>query len=78
LTAIRVSVPPPGHGWAYEKLKRKVGDYATAAAAVVLTMAAGKVATCAIALTNLGPTPLLATAAAAGLIGSALDPADIK
>ena len=26
------------HGYAYEKLKRKIGDYATAAAAVVLTM----------------------------------------
>ena len=45
--------PPAGHGYAYEKLKRKVGDYATAAAAVVLTMAGGKVATCAIGLTNL-------------------------
>jgi len=30
-------VPASGHGYAYEKLKRKVGDYATAAAAVVLT-----------------------------------------
>jgi carbon-monoxide dehydrogenase medium subunit len=78
LTAIRVPAPPAGHGWAYEKLKRKVGDYATAAAAVVLTLAAGKVATCAIALTNLGPTPLLANAAAAGLVGSNLAPADVK
>ncbi|MES6530796.1 FAD binding domain-containing protein, partial [Cutibacterium acnes] len=32
LTAITVPVPPAGHGSAYEKLKRKVGDYATAAA----------------------------------------------
>lgn len=78
LTAIRIPVPPAGHGWAYEKLKRKVGDYATAAAAVILTMEAGKVATCAIALTNLGPTPLLATAAAAAVVGSALDPATVK
>jgi carbon-monoxide dehydrogenase medium subunit len=43
-----------------QKLKRKVGDYATAAAAVVLTMAGGKVATCSIGLTNLAETPLLA------------------
>ena len=42
------------HGYAYEKLKRKVGDYATAAAAVVLTMAGGRVATASIALTNVG------------------------
>lgn len=78
LTAIRVPVPPAGHGWAYEKLKRKVGDYATAAAAVVLTMAGGKVATCAIALTNLGPTPLLAGAAAALVVGTGLDAATVK
>ncbi len=47
LTSISIPVPPAGHGYAYEKLKRKVGDYATAAAGVVLTMANGKVATCA-------------------------------
>jgi len=45
LTAIRIPVPPAGHGYAYEKLKRKVGDFATAAAAVVLTLSGGKVAT---------------------------------
>ena len=38
VTAIRIPVPAAGHGYAYEKLKRKIGDYATAAAAVVLTM----------------------------------------
>ena len=64
LTAISIPVPPAGHGYAYEKLKRKVGDYATAAAAVVLTMSGGKVATCSIGLTNLSETPLLAEDAA--------------
>ena len=63
--------------YAYEKLKRKIGDYATAAVAVVLTMKGGKVAACAIALTNLGPTPLLAEAAAAALIGRIPDDAAI-
>src|SRR5262245_34142218 len=58
LTAISVPVQPAGHGWAYEKLKRKVGDYATAAAAAVLTMSSGKVTTCTIGLTNLSETPL--------------------
>src|SRR5262247_2059691 len=38
VTAVRIPAPPAGHGAAYEKLKRKVGDYATAAAAVTLTM----------------------------------------
>ncbi len=73
VTAVRIPVPPRGHGWAYEKLKRKVGDYATAAAAVVLTMSAGKVATCAIGLTNVADTPLWADAAAKILLGSTLD-----
>ncbi|MGO9396452.1 MAG: FAD binding domain-containing protein [Xanthobacteraceae bacterium] len=78
LTAVRIPVPPAGHGWAYEKLKRKVGDYATAAAAVVLTMSGGKVATCSIGLTNVGETPLWAQDAATILIGSALDAATVK
>lgn len=78
VTAIRIPAPPAGHGYAYEKLKRKIGDYATAAAAVILTMNGGKVATCAIGLTNLAETPLLAEAAAKAVIGSALDAASIK
>src|SRR6202522_3756666 len=57
LTAIRIPVPAAGHGYAYEKLKRKIGDYATAAAAVVLTMSGGKVGTCSIGLTNVAETP---------------------
>lgn len=78
MTSISVPVPPAGHGYAYEKLKRKIGDYATAAAAVVLTMAGGKVASCAIGLTNVHETPLLATEAARLVIGSSLDAATLK
>jgi carbon-monoxide dehydrogenase medium subunit len=78
LTSISIPAPAAGHGYAYEKLKRKVGDYATAAAAVMLTMAGGKVASCAIGLTNLHETPLLATDAANAVIGSSLDDATLK
>jgi carbon-monoxide dehydrogenase medium subunit len=78
LTSISVPVPPAGHGYAYEKLKRKIGDYATAAAAVVLTMTGGKVASCSIGLTNLHETPLLATDAAKAVIGTSLDAATLK
>ena len=78
LTAISIPAPAAGHGYAYEKLKRKVGDYATAAAAVVLTMAGGQVATCAIGLTNLAETPLLAEAAAQAMVGTRLDDAALK
>jgi len=78
LTSVSVPVPPAGHGHAYEKLKRKVGDYATAAAAVVLTMDGGKVASCSIGLTNLSETPLLAEDAAQAVIGTSLDEAALK
>jgi aerobic carbon-monoxide dehydrogenase medium subunit len=78
VTAIRIPAPPAGHGYAYEKLKRKVGDYATAAAAVMLTMSGGRVATCSIALTNVAETPLWAEEAARILSGSALDAATVK
>jgi len=78
LTAISIPAPAAGHGYAYEKLKRKVGDYATAAAAVMLTMAGGKVTSCAIGLTNLHETPLLAVEAAKAVIGTSLDPATLK
>ena len=78
LTGISITPPPANHGYAYEKLKRKVGDYATAAAAVVLTAKGGVVETCSIGLTNLSDTPLLATEAAAAVIGTKLDQATLN
>jgi carbon-monoxide dehydrogenase medium subunit len=73
LTAVKIPLPPTGHGYAYEKLKRKVGDYATAAAAVVLTLDGGTVTFCSIALTNVSDTPLYAQEAGEILTGSTLD-----
>jgi len=72
LTAIRIPVPAAGHGYAYEKLKRKVGDYATAAAAVLITMQGGTCKSASIGLTNLSETPLYAADASAALVGSDL------
>ena len=66
LTAVRIPAPPAGHGYAYEKLKRKVGDYATAAAAVILTVSGGRIATCAIGLTNVADTAAVRPGAGAG------------
>jgi len=56
-------------GYAYHKLKRKTGDWATAAAAVVLQMSEIKVSHVAIGLTNVAPTALRATAAEHLMIG---------
>ena len=75
LTAIRFPAPPAGHGYAYEKLKRKIGDYATAAAAAIVTVSGGRIATCAIGLTNVADTALFAAEAAQAVVGTALDKA---
>jgi len=73
LTSLRIPLPAEGHGWAYEKQKRKVGDYATAAAAAVLTMSGGACTSAAIALTNVADTPLLAQHAGEALVGTKVD-----
>ncbi len=77
LTEVRIPAPPAGHGYAYAKMKRKVGDYATAAVAVMLTLDGGSCDAAAIALTNVGQTPLLAAQAAEALVGTAVDDAAI-
>jgi carbon-monoxide dehydrogenase medium subunit len=77
LTGVSILAPPAGHGHAYAKLKRKVGDYATAAAAVVLVVEGGVCQQAAIALTNLADTPLFVEAAGRALVGSRLDAAAI-
>jgi carbon-monoxide dehydrogenase medium subunit len=78
LTALRIPALAAGQGQAYCKLKRKVGDYAIAAAAVVLTMDGGTCSQAAVALTNAGITPLYAEAASVALTGTAVDAAAIE
>ncbi len=74
LTEIRVPAPAKRTGGAYVKLERKVGDFATAGAAVQLTLAAnGTVESAGIALTNAGPVPIRSTAAEAYLTGKKAD-----
>jgi aerobic carbon-monoxide dehydrogenase medium subunit len=79
LTEIRVPAPAPRSGGAYVKLERKVGDFATAAVAAQITLAAdGTVAAIGIALTNVGLTPIKADKAEAALVGKRPDDAAIK
>jgi carbon-monoxide dehydrogenase medium subunit len=73
MTEIRIPVPAAGTGYCYSKLKRKVGDFATAATAVTLRMKGDKVDSVAIALTNVAPCVLKARDAEAYLQGKALD-----
>jgi aerobic carbon-monoxide dehydrogenase medium subunit len=79
LKEIKVPIPAPLSGGAYLKIKRKVGDYATAGVAVQITMnGAGVCQRAGIGLTNVGFVPLKAKGAEAFLTGKALDDATIK
>ena len=73
-----VTIPRPSGGYAYEKQKRKIGDYATAAAAVQITKDGSTCATASIAMTNLSDTPVYSAAAGAALVGTTLDDAALK
>lgn len=75
---IRMPAMANGAGWAYEKLKRKTGDWATAGCAVVMTTAGGVVSDIRIALTNLAPTALRAEKAEQAVAGKALDDAALE
>ncbi len=78
LSEIRIPSPKKGSGGAYLKLERKVGDYATAAVAVQLTLDNGKCASVGIGLTNMGLTSIKATAAEEALTGQEPSDANIK
>lgn len=64
-------------GFAYEKQKRKIGDYATAAAAVMVTMDGSSCSSASIAMTNLSDTPIYSEEAGAALVGTPCDSAAI-
>ncbi|MFT4793483.1 MAG: carbon-monoxide dehydrogenase medium subunit [Paracoccaceae bacterium] len=75
LTAVSFAVPKGG--FAYEKQKRKIGDYATAACAAQIAMEGGRCTEASIAMTNLSDTPVWSQAAGAALVGTACAPADL-
>jgi aerobic carbon-monoxide dehydrogenase medium subunit len=78
LTEIRIPLPAARSRGAYLKLERKVGDFATAAVAVQLTLdAGGRCEQVGIGLTNVGLTPIKAAKAEAALKGANPDEATI-
>ena len=78
LTEVRVPQPAERSGGAYEKLERKVGDFATAAVAVQLTRENGHCASIGIGLTAVGPTTIRASEAEDALRGGSLDEAALR
>jgi len=75
LTEIRFPRRPRGAGGAYEKLERKVGDFATVGVAAIVRLDVdGAIASAGLGLTGVAETPFAATDAEAVLTGQA--PAD--
>ncbi|MGC2289515.1 MAG: xanthine dehydrogenase family protein subunit M [Thermoplasmata archaeon] len=78
LTEVQVPKAQSGDGGAYQKMHRKVGDFAIAAVAVQLRIDShGAVTQAGIALTNLGATVLPAPKAAAYLVKKKPSEADL-
>jgi carbon-monoxide dehydrogenase medium subunit len=69
VTEIHIPMPKGRAAGAYNKLERKVGDFATVAVAVQVELSGGKIANAGIGLTAVGPTNIKATAAEKALIG---------
>ena len=63
LTEIRVPLSKPGTGYGYNKLKRKTGDFATAASPVVLSLDGDVCSDIRIGLINVAPMAIRAEAA---------------
>lgn len=74
---ISVSFKRHGGGYAYEKQKRKIGDYATAASAVLIAKDGDICSSASVAMTNLSDTPIFSAAAGEALVGSELGEAAI-
>jgi carbon-monoxide dehydrogenase medium subunit len=73
ITEVRVADPGERAGGTYLKLERKVGDFATAAVAVHVSLDGDRVARAGIALTGVGPRNVKAVEAERALAGAALD-----
>ena len=75
LTEIRVP-KLNGAGWSYKKFNRRAQDWAVVGVAAVVERSNGSIGSARIGLTNMGSTPLRATAAENALSGA--DPASVS
>jgi aerobic carbon-monoxide dehydrogenase medium subunit len=70
LTEIRVPKLGPNTGWSYKKFNRRAQDWAVVGVAAVVEMSNGSISSARIGLTNMGSTPLRATATEGALSGA--------
>ena len=70
LTEIRVSKLGSNAGWSYKKFNRRAQDWAVVGVAAVVERSDGNISAARIGLTNMGSTPLRASAAESALSGA--------
>ena len=73
LTEIRVPKLGQNAGWSYKKFNRRAQDWAVVGAAAVVERSNGSISSARIGLTNMGSTPVRATAAENALSGASAD-----
>ncbi len=78
LTRVEIDVDRAGERVAFHELARRAGDYALVGLAARGTLADGKFSMLSLGYFAVGPTPILATRAAAALIGRPIDPAALE
>ncbi len=75
---VEVRVPKLGEasGWSYTKMSRRAQDWATVAVAAIVERSNGSIGKASLGLTNMGGTPLRATAAEEAIVsGASIDEA---
>jgi carbon-monoxide dehydrogenase medium subunit len=71
VTAVRLPLPLPGHGYSFTEFARRHGDFAIASVAVLMTLTPDRrMAAVSITLGGVGEIPLRMTEAEAALIGA--------
>ena len=70
LTEIRVPKLGSNSGWSYKKFNRRAQDWAVVGVAAVVERSNGSISSARIGLTNMGSTPLRASAAESALTGA--------
>ena len=78
LTGVRVPKPGPGWGFRYEKFQASAQAWAIVAAAAMVRRDDGQVAEARVGLTNMGPTPVRATAAEEAAAGAPADHGSLR
>ena len=71
LTEIRVPIPPKGHGWSFQEVSQRKGDFALVAGAAMLTLENGACRNVRLGFRNVGETTFRLNAVEAQIEGQA-------